>query len=148
VAVGDPMRPLMWLSKSHAKLAAALRDMGHEVSASRIPKLLTLSMPIDGANWGQPGLPPPSLRIRIQRTSRHGSRESCANDQFQGIDELVRPGNDIHWVGAIVKCTCLLNLGRPCEPCRPNARRGASCAPPIAEPRALFRETTTQAKRS
>jgi hypothetical protein len=38
--VGDPMRPLMWVSKSHAKLAAALRDMGHEVSASRIPKLL------------------------------------------------------------------------------------------------------------
>ena len=41
--VGDPMRPLMWVSKSHAKLAAALRDMGHdmghEVSASRIPKL-------------------------------------------------------------------------------------------------------------
>src|SRR5207249_4620975 len=30
--VGDPMRPLMWVSKSHAKLAAALRDMGHEVS--------------------------------------------------------------------------------------------------------------------
>src|SRR6266436_2771813 len=26
--VGDPMRPLMWVSKSHAKLAAALRSMG------------------------------------------------------------------------------------------------------------------------
>src|SRR4249920_4096081 len=38
--MGDPMRPLMWVSKSHAKLAAALREMGHEVSASRIPKLL------------------------------------------------------------------------------------------------------------
>src|SRR6266478_8227252 len=38
--VGDPMRPLIWVSKSHAKLAAALREMGHEISASRIPKLL------------------------------------------------------------------------------------------------------------
>ena len=38
--VGDPMRPLMWVSKSHAKLAAALRSMGQEVSASRTPKLL------------------------------------------------------------------------------------------------------------
>jgi len=26
--LGDPMRPLLWVSKSHAKLAAALRDMG------------------------------------------------------------------------------------------------------------------------
>ncbi len=41
--VGDPMPPLVWVSKSHAKLAAALRDMGHEVSASRIPKLLERS---------------------------------------------------------------------------------------------------------
>ena len=38
--VGDPMRPLLWVSKSYAKLAAALGDMGHQVSASRIPKLL------------------------------------------------------------------------------------------------------------
>ena len=30
----------------------------------------------------------PFLRIRSQGTSHHGSRESCANDQFQGIDEL------------------------------------------------------------
>jgi len=38
--LGDPMRPLLWVSKSHAKLAAALREMGHEVSATRIPQLL------------------------------------------------------------------------------------------------------------
>jgi hypothetical protein len=28
------------------------------------------------------------LRIRSQGKGHHGSRESCANDQFQGIDEL------------------------------------------------------------
>ena len=38
--MGDPMRPLRWVSKSHDKLAAALREMGHIVSASTIPKLL------------------------------------------------------------------------------------------------------------
>ena len=38
--LGDPMRPLPWVSKSPAKLAAALSDMGHRVSASRIPRLL------------------------------------------------------------------------------------------------------------
>ena len=34
------MRPLRWVSKSHAKLAAALCAMGHRVSKSSIPKLL------------------------------------------------------------------------------------------------------------
>ncbi len=38
--MGDPMRPLRWVSKSHDKLAAALRAMGHKVSSSTIPKLL------------------------------------------------------------------------------------------------------------
>ena len=38
--LGDPMRPLLWVSKSHVKLALALRGMGHRVSASRIPHLL------------------------------------------------------------------------------------------------------------
>jgi len=33
------MRPLLWVSKSHAKLAA-LCAMGHEVSARSIPQLL------------------------------------------------------------------------------------------------------------
>ena len=40
--MGDPMRPLMWVSKSHAKLAAALREMGHKIADSSIPKLLGL----------------------------------------------------------------------------------------------------------
>ena len=38
--LGDPMRLLVWVSKSHAKRAAVLRSMGHLVSASRIPQLL------------------------------------------------------------------------------------------------------------
>ena len=38
--MGDPMRPLRWVSKSHDKLATALRAMGHKISSSSIPKLL------------------------------------------------------------------------------------------------------------
>ena len=38
--MGDPMRPLRWVSKSRDKLATALRAMGHKVSSSSIPKLL------------------------------------------------------------------------------------------------------------
>ena len=38
--LGDPERPLKWVSKSHAKLAAALRSLGHEVSAQTVRRLL------------------------------------------------------------------------------------------------------------
>jgi hypothetical protein len=38
--MGDPMRPLLWVSKSHAKLAEALSALGHEIKKSSIPKLL------------------------------------------------------------------------------------------------------------
>jgi hypothetical protein len=38
--MGDPIRPLLWVSKSHAKLAAALAAMGHKVAESSLPKLL------------------------------------------------------------------------------------------------------------
>jgi hypothetical protein len=34
--LGDPMRPLLWVSKSLEKLAAALTAMGHEVSADTV----------------------------------------------------------------------------------------------------------------
>jgi hypothetical protein len=40
--MGDPMRPLLWVSKSHAKLAEALCEMGHKIKKSSIPKLLGL----------------------------------------------------------------------------------------------------------
>ncbi len=38
--LGDPIRPLLWVSKSVAKLAAALRDLGHRVSANTVRRLL------------------------------------------------------------------------------------------------------------
>ena len=31
--MGDPMRPLLWVSKSHEKLAAALRELGHKMGS-------------------------------------------------------------------------------------------------------------------
>ena len=39
---GDPERPLLWVSKSCDKLAAALRGLGHAVSPNTVRKLLTL----------------------------------------------------------------------------------------------------------
>ena len=36
VTLGDPMRPLIWVSKSMEKLAAALTEMGHPISAETV----------------------------------------------------------------------------------------------------------------
>ena len=39
--LGDPMRPLLWVSKSLDKLASALVSMGHSISPNSVRKLLT-----------------------------------------------------------------------------------------------------------
>jgi hypothetical protein len=38
--MGDPMRPLLWVSKSWVKLATALQAMGHKISPNTVGKLL------------------------------------------------------------------------------------------------------------
>jgi hypothetical protein len=40
MTLGDPMRPLLWVSKSAEKLAVALHGMGHQVSANTVRRLL------------------------------------------------------------------------------------------------------------
>jgi len=40
VTMGDPIRPLKWVSKSPAKLAEALRESGHKISPNTVVKLL------------------------------------------------------------------------------------------------------------
>jgi DNA-binding phage protein len=71
--LGDPMRPLMWVSKSHAKLALALRDMGHSVSASRIPQLLERL----------------GYRRQVNRKTKEGSHHPDRNAQFEHINAQV-----------------------------------------------------------
>jgi hypothetical protein len=68
--MGDPMRPLMWVSKSHAKLAAALRDMGHKIADSSIPKLLGLL----------------DYRRQVNRKTLEGSGNPDRNAQFGHIN--------------------------------------------------------------
>ena len=38
--LGDPVRPLLWVSKSHDKLATTLTGMGHAISPNSVRKLL------------------------------------------------------------------------------------------------------------
>ncbi len=71
--LGDPMRPLLWVSKSHAKLATALRDMGHRVSASRIPQLLERL----------------GYRRQVNRKSKEGGRHPDRDAQFEHINAQV-----------------------------------------------------------
>jgi hypothetical protein len=41
VTLGSPVQPLRWVSKSREKLARALSEMGHKISANTVGKLLT-----------------------------------------------------------------------------------------------------------
>jgi hypothetical protein len=71
--MGDPMRPLLWVSKSHAKLAAALRDMGHEIAESSIPALLEQL----------------HYRRQVNRKTKEGSHHADRDAQFEHINEQV-----------------------------------------------------------
>ena len=71
--MGDPTRPLLWVSKSHAKLAAALREMGHKIADSSIPKLLGRL----------------SFRRQVNRKTLEGSHNPDRNAQFEHINASV-----------------------------------------------------------
>jgi Rhodopirellula transposase DDE domain len=71
--MGDPMRPLMWVSKSHAKLAAALRETGHKIADSTIPKLLGLL----------------KYSRQVNRKTLEGSHNPDRNAQFEHINAQV-----------------------------------------------------------
>jgi hypothetical protein len=71
--MGDPMRPLLWVSKSHAKLAAALCAMGHPIAKSSIPKLLGLL----------------KYRRQVNRKTLEGSRNPDRDARFEHINAAV-----------------------------------------------------------
>ena len=71
--MGDPMRPLLWVSKSHAKLAATLCAMGHRVAKSSIPKLLGLLQ----------------YRRQVNRKTLEGSHNPDRDAQFEHINAAV-----------------------------------------------------------
>ena len=72
--VGDPVRPLLWVSKSLDKLATALNEMGHAVSANTVRKLL--------------------IEIGFSRQSNRkadeGSHHPDRNTQFEHINAKVQ----------------------------------------------------------
>jgi hypothetical protein len=73
VTLGDPMRPLLWVSKSHVKLATALQKMGHTVSPNTVRKLL-----------GQLG-----YGRRANRKANDGRQHADRDAQFEHINAQV-----------------------------------------------------------
>lgn len=71
--MGDPMRPLLWVSKSHAKLAEALCAMGHKIKKSSIPKLLGVL----------------NYRRQVNRKTLGGGRHPDRDAQFEHINTAV-----------------------------------------------------------
>jgi hypothetical protein len=71
--LGCPVRPLLWVSKSHDKLAVALQKLGHKISANSVRRLL------------------PTLGYSRQsnRKAQEGSKHPDRNAQFEHINAKV-----------------------------------------------------------
>src|SRR6202521_3846044 len=71
--MGDPMRPLLWVSKSREKLAAALRAMNHAISANTVGKMLVAL----------------GYSRQLNRKTKEGSHHPDRDGQFQHINRQV-----------------------------------------------------------
>jgi hypothetical protein len=71
--MGDPTRPLLWVSKSREKLAVALRGLNHSVCANTVGKMLT--------RLGYP--------CQVNRKTKEGSHHPDRDGHFQHINRQV-----------------------------------------------------------
>jgi Rhodopirellula transposase DDE domain len=71
--MGDPVRPLLWVSKSREKLASALRALNHAVSANTVGKMLTTL----------------GYSRQVNRKTKEGSHHPDRDRQFQHINHQV-----------------------------------------------------------
>jgi len=71
--LGDPIRPLIWVSKSMAKLAAALTEMGHPISTETVAKELVKL----------------GFSRQVNRKTHEGSKHPDRNAQFEHINAKV-----------------------------------------------------------
>jgi hypothetical protein len=71
--LGDPMRPLIWVSKSMEKLAAALTEMGHPISADTVRKELVKL----------------GFSRQSNRKANEGAKHPDRNAQFEHINAKV-----------------------------------------------------------
>jgi|SRR5262245_12902923 len=74
VTMGDPERPLKWVSKSPVKLADELRKQGHEVSPNTVSKLLSERL---------------EYSRQVNRKTHEGASHPDRNAQFEHINAKV-----------------------------------------------------------
>jgi hypothetical protein len=70
---GDPERPLLWTSKSAAKLAVGLRELGHEIADRSVLRLLAGS----------------GYTVQANVKTREGSDHPDRDQQFEHINSTV-----------------------------------------------------------
>ena len=70
---GDPERPLRWTAKSVRQLAGGLRELGHQIHFSSVPKLLRLL----------------GYSLQANQKTREGSHHPDRDQQFGHINEAV-----------------------------------------------------------
>jgi hypothetical protein len=73
VSRGDPQSPLRWTSKSGAKLAEALREMGHDVVERTVLRLLKAN----------------GYSLQANKKTREGAQHPDRDAQFEHINETV-----------------------------------------------------------
>ena len=74
VTMGDPERPLKWVSKSPVKLADELRKQGHEVSPNTVSRLLSERL---------------EYSRQVNRKTHEGASQPDRNAQFEHINAKV-----------------------------------------------------------
>ena len=76
--LGDPIRPLLWVSKSHEKLAVALQEMGHDISPGSVGKLLSEL----------------GFSRQANRKANEGTQNPDRDAQFEHINQQVYSAQD------------------------------------------------------
>ena len=72
--MGDPMRALLWVSKSHEKLAVQLAEMGHDICPNTVGRLLTDEL---------------EFSRQANRKTLEGAKHPDRNAQFEHINAKV-----------------------------------------------------------
>jgi hypothetical protein len=85
--LGDPVRPLLWVSKSHDKLAAALREMGHKISATSVKRLLpTLGFSRQYNRKADEGAKHPDRDAQFEHINAHVVERQAAGQPVISVD--------------------------------------------------------------
>ena len=109
--LGCPMRPLLWVSKSHDKLAAELRKLDHTISANSVRRLL------------------PTLGFSRQsnRKADEGSKHPDRNAQFEHINAKV--------IAAQAACQPVISVDTKKKELVGNYKNGGTDYRPEGDPR-------------